>query len=262
MMTSHTYGNHDRQLDAYLDGVLPSRERTAFVQLLSREPRLRAEVERQGMIDDALTRLFMPPSHVQGALERLTTLGDSAQLAASDAPSAKKQRWSPKARLAIAAAVALGTVSVWLNRDLLLPTGGVDPYAPQPWRSPAVAYRFEVDRGFSPDWVCETDRQFRAAFQRRFSRPLLLGELPEGLAALGLAYRNVITPRTVVLLARVRETDVLVLVDRADADSGQSVTPASDLYLHRRLLGGLVLYELSPLDEPHLLRHFFVPQPP
>ncbi len=258
MMTSHAYGSHDRQLDAYLDGVLRPREREAFVQRLSREPSLRAGVERQGMIDDALKRLFIPPPNVQGARERLATLIDPAQVETS----APKQRWSPYARLAIAAVLALGTVSVWLNRELLLPTRGVDPYAPQPWRAPAVAYQFEVDRGFSPDWVCETDRQFRAAFQRRFRRPLLLGKLPEGVAALGLAYRNVITPRTVVLLARVRETDVLVLVDRADADSGQSVTPPSDLHLHRRLLGGLVLYELSPLDEPHLLRHFFVPQPP
>lgn len=261
MMTSHTYGNHDRQLDAYLDGVLRPHEQEAFVQRLSREPSLGVEVERQGMIDDALKRLFMPPN-IQGALERLTTLIDSAQVATAVAPSAKKQRWSPKARLAIAAAVALGTVSVWLNRDLLLPTRGVDPYAPQPWRSPAVAYQFEVDRGFSPDWVCETDRQFRAAFQRRFNQPLLLGELPDGVAAVGLAYRNVITSRTVVLLARVGETDVLVLVDRADADSGQSVALSSDLHLHRRLLGELVLYELSLLDKPHLLRHFFVPQPP
>ncbi len=262
MMTSHAYGRHDRQLDAYLDGILRPPEREAFVQRLSREPSLRAGVERQGMIDDSLKRLFMPPSNVQGAQERRAALIDSAQVAGSAAPSAAKRRWSPYARLAIAAVVALGTVSVWLNRDLLLPTRGVDPYAPQPWRSPAVAYQFEVDRGFSPDWVCETDRQFRAAFQRRFRRPLLLGELPEGVAALGLAYRNVITPRTVVLLARVRETDVLVLVDRADADSGQSIAPSSDLHLHRRLLGGLVLYELSPFDEPHVLRHFFVPQPP
>ena len=69
-------------------------EREAFVQRLSREPSLPAEVEQQGMIDDALKRLFMPLPKVQGALERLATLIDSAQVAASAAPSAPRQRWS------------------------------------------------------------------------------------------------------------------------------------------------------------------------
>ncbi len=69
-------------------------EREAFVQRFSREPSLRAGVERQGMIDDALKRLFMPPPNVQGALEGLATLIDSAQIATSAAPSAPRQRWS------------------------------------------------------------------------------------------------------------------------------------------------------------------------
>jgi len=71
-----------------------AREREAFVKRLSREPSLRADVERQGMIDDALKRLFMPLPKVQGALEGLATLIDSAQIATSAAPSAPRQRWS------------------------------------------------------------------------------------------------------------------------------------------------------------------------
>ena len=45
----------------------------------------------------------------------------------------------------------------------------------------------------------------------------------------------------------------------ASADSQPKLPKDSGLHLFRRELGGLVLYELSPLAEPQLLTLFIIP---
>src|SRR4051812_10892577 len=49
-------------IDHYLDGLMDVGEREAFEARLAQDPLLRAEVDRQGEIDGALTRLFVPPA--------------------------------------------------------------------------------------------------------------------------------------------------------------------------------------------------------
>lgn len=71
----------DMMIAAYLDGALARPDREAFEQEMLRRPELRAEVERQRRIDDALKRLFEPPP-ASRFLERLNAVrGPSAATA-------------------------------------------------------------------------------------------------------------------------------------------------------------------------------------
>ena len=87
-----------------------------------------------------------------------------------------------------------------------------------------------------------------------------MGQAPVGVNAVGLSYCNSITPRTLILLAKVKDRPVLVFVDRLDKDEGQSLPPGSALKLFSRTVDELVLYELTPLAEPHLLGLFRRPE--
>ncbi len=243
-------------LDAYLDGLLDDSRRSAFEERIRRDPQLRREIETQHAIDAALSRLFVPP-----ATEELNS--GFVQMLAKEIEHRPGPRifWFRKP-LAAAAVLALATVSVWLNRDLLWPTASPMEYKPQPFRTMVEAYQFEVENQLKPDWVCKNDRQFAAIFRSTFGQALLLAARPAGITAGGIGYRNVITPKTVVVLGKVSDEPVTVFVDRADADRGQTLPPDSKLKFYRRQIGHLVLYEVSRLDAPHLLELFHDPDDP
>ena len=78
--------------------------------------------------------------------------------------------------------------------------------------------------------------------------------------SIGWTRTNVLTKRTQVLLSTVDGEPVIVLVDTLGADKLID-EPAADsgLTMHRRELGGMVLYEVSKLDGPRLLPLFYVP---
>ncbi len=107
--------------------------------------------------------------------------------------------------------------------------------------------------------MCENDEEFADSFFKSYRQRLLLAQLPDRVSALGLAYCNSITLKTTYLLATVEGEPVIVFVDRGDRDAGQTLSSGSDLHLYSRHVGSLVLYELSPLDQPRLLDHFYDP---
>ena len=107
--------------------------------------------------------------------------------------------------------------------------------------------------------MCENDEAFGDCFSQSHGQRLLLAQLPDRVSALGLAYCNSIPLKTTYLLATVEDEPVIVFVDRRDRDAGQTLSPGSDLHLSSRHVGSLVLYELSPLDQPRLLDHFYDP---
>ena len=53
---------------------------------------------------------------------------------------------------------------------------------------------------------------------------------------------------------------VVVFVDKLKRDTHPELPAESNLYIHRKVVGQLVLYEVSPLDEPHVLDLFFIPE--
>jgi hypothetical protein len=238
-------------LDAWLDGSLTGPQRAAFEKQLGSDAELREAVAIQKQIDAALRKSFGPPS-AEGHVDRLIS-GFSDKRRQSSRP------WWVGVRgiTALAAMIMLGVGVAWWAGVL----GGADEPAagPKPWRSLATVYQDEVKGGFKPEWVCRDDQEFATTFYRRFYQGMLMAQAPN-VTCVGISYSNSITPLTTHLLVDVGEADkkarAVVFVDLKQKDKGQSVPPDTGLKLYRRELGKLVLYELSPLDEPRALALF------
>ena len=125
-----------------------------------------------------------------------------------------------------------------------------------PKRTVASAYEYEVANGFEPVWVCETDEEFANTFDEAFGQAILLDPLPDDIAAVGLSYSFTLSKNTIMLLARVDDAPVLVFVDKDAGHEVPSVPSTIDLSLHKRVIGPLVLYELTPHDEPVVVDYF------
>ncbi len=248
-MTESSRPQPEHTLEAYLDGLLEGPDREAFERRIEEQPDLQAAVRQHRAVDSALKRVIGPPP-----VARLDPAGDAAGPAR--APATGGWRLAVK-RLAVAAALAGGVFGAWQIYSVLSPDAG--GYQPMAWRSLETVYRNEIESGFEPSWVCENDEEFRQSFSKSHGQPLLLAQLPDRVSALGLAYCNSITLKTTYLLATVEGEPVIVFVDRRDRDPGQTLSPGSDLHLYSRHVGSLVLYELSPLDQPRLLDHFYDP---
>jgi hypothetical protein len=163
--------------------------------------------------------------------------------------------------LAAAAVVALAALGVWYAWPR---TGAPTPVSPAPSRSRPldVVYRNEVASGFKIDWECKQNREFAGTYWWVLGQGLLLHtqDIPPNVAVLGLTWGRAITPKTVYLLARVDEKEVMVFADRLADDPGQTWPAHSELHLFRETVGELVLYEVTPLEEPYLLKHFYQPE--
>ncbi|MCH7994978.1 MAG: hypothetical protein IIB57_11125, partial [Planctomycetes bacterium] len=164
-------------------------------------------------------------------------------------------------RWAIAALLALGVIAAWrlagvIEQSLV----DRDEYGPKPWTSVETYYRDAVERGFEPEWVCKDDDEFAGAFKKRLRQPLLVAATTGPVVGLGLGYANCLSPRTMTYLARVQGKPVVVFVDKLKKDTHPKLPPNSGLNLFRKELDRLVLYEVTPLNEPHVLDLFYVPE--
>jgi hypothetical protein len=251
--------SRDQPLDLYLDGLLSPRERALFEAELAEDPALRAQVEWQRRVDDALRRAFAPPpaESVLGP-PAASKLDGRAGRALPPAPPGRK--YASRSALRIAAAIALAAVAVWRLYGWISPRAARDPYAPQAWRSLETVYRDKLADGFTVDWECKDDAEFQRTFRTRLGQPLLLATLPANIRSLGLGYCNSISERTVFLLARVDGQEVIVFVDRLDQDKPQPSPSDAKLRLFRREIDKLVAYELTPLPEAQVLDSLFNPK--
>ena len=260
-------GHVDKRINLYLDDLLDANERAQFEADLESDADLRRRFHQYRAIESSLQRQFEPPSAT-----KLVSAIDTAENGTYSCERGGFKRrdtddnggghaggWSRPVyrRFAIAASFAAILVGGWLVVRSLSPM----------WRSPdtymehrtlAAAYEHAVKTGYKPDWVCENDQQFVSAFLSRFHQPLLLGSVTDG-EAVGLAYGNTISRRTIYVLGKVKERPVMVFVDRSSADHDYQLPESSDLHLFRRELGRLVLYELTPWEEPAFLHAFHIP---
>ena len=245
----------DTRLDSYLDDGMTPDERAAYQRETKSDEAVRDQVELQQDIDQSLRRLFAPPS-----ADRVTAgIADVRQSKSHKLPAPATRDWGavPR-RLAAAAAIVAGLFGGWLTWNALQPSSVSNPYGP--WRSIEVVYADSVANDMEPEWTCDTESEFADSIRSHFGQAAVIPfELPDGIAALGLAYCNSISRRTVYLLAEVNDEPVIVFIDRVEADPGQTMDESSGLNLFNRRLGLLVLYELSPLEEPALLQLFYDP---
>ena len=239
-------------LDLFLDGLLGETERRAYEAALRGDAVLQAAARRQVSIDEALRRAYLPPSPEQ-CVAGIRREGSTPK---SDRPRATRRVFTR--RVAVAALIAVAAVGMMRIWGVWPGNAPDDPYAPQPWRGFATVYADTLDNGFKPTWVCRDDRQFRRTFEHRLGQPLLLASLPSDIQMGGLAYSNTLSPLTINVLMHVADQPVIVFVDRREKDG--SLAPSSEgLHLFRGEVGDLVLYELTPLEEPHVLPFFHVP---
>ncbi len=245
----------DTRLDAYLDGVMTPAQCAEFEREIESDDDLRMQIKIQKEIDQAFRRLFQPPS----AKEVPGVITDLRESEPYTLPPTTKRDWGavPR-RLAVAAALVAGVFGGWLTWNALQPSSVSNPYGP--WRSIEVVYADAVANDMEPEWICDTEPEFANSIRNHFGQAAVIPfELPDGMVALGLAYGNSISRRTVYLLAEVNDQPVIVFIDRVEADQGPTVNESSSLNLFKRRLGRLVLYELSPLEKPALLQLFYDP---
>lgn len=258
-MSSEMNADRDGRIDGYLDGQMSAAEREAFERELESDARLREMVERQGAIDGSLSRLFAPPQADRVvARAKAAREGSGAVQVGSRKGGARRARPRLVRRGLAAAVIAMVGVGGWLVWQTWLAPEEIE-FGHPPWRSLTTVYYDSIKDGFQPEWVCETDEEFEQTFAYKLRERLHLHDVPEEIQAVGLSYCNSITVDTVYLLARVRGTEVIVFVDRAENDGGQTLGPESELNLFRDRVGDLVLYELTPLDEPYVTEYLDVP---
>ncbi len=248
--------NHAEQpemlLEGYLDRSLTEAECGAFEGELERRADLRAAIRQQQTIDESLNRLARPP-----AADRLRSIVEPTV-----SNSSRRVSWGGRRvgwrKVALAAALAGAVYGGWSIWQFAASGPAGPPYITQPWRSLETVYRETTSGGFEPNWVCKDDREFAESFRAVYGQALLLHDLPEGTAALGLSYCHNMTPRTTCVLATAADRALMVFVDRIERDFSQP--PPGHLNLFRREIGRLVLYEVSPLDAPVMLDAFYDPE--
>lgn len=248
-------------VDRYLDQLMSPPERAEFERRLAQDPELAAHIHRQQQVDTVLRQYGRAPSAdrvLRGIREHI------AALPAADAPVQPPQfRIGPTPawrRLAFAAVLVLGLIGVW-QVALVLTAGPTGKYETGPHRTMIQAYRDTVDGGFKASWVCDNDAVFAMVFKDTFGQMLSMNlPLPAQTKANGLNYFDIFSEKTVGMLGEVSGQPVMIFIDRLKNDEGNQPSVQDGLHVFRRSLGTLVLYEVTPLDQPGLLNHLVIPE--
>ena len=236
-------------IEAYLDGTLSAEERSRFEAEIAADPELFRLIELQGWMDAELAEQYAYQAPPGGYVPAPAPLPIRRGIPTWVRP------------LALAAAVVLVAAGVWFG---LVKGGGGGGARPGRVVSPNAVYAKLESRGWEPEFVCTDDAGFQAAVEKRVGSPLLLEPDPE-IRALGWAYNagfsgKIVGDHTMMLLTLVGKERVLVLMDQLSGDRKLEVDPGSPLHVFRRVIGPLVVYEVTPLDKPHVIERLFDPR--
>ena len=120
-------------------------------------------------------------------------------------------------------------------------------------------YRDAVAGGFEPYYECHDEDRFVATFVSRQGLGLRLAPMPERQRMLGLSYPGGLSRDTTAVLCEVDRRPVMLFVDRMAADRVQLELAAQDgIGLYRRELQGLVIYEVTPLDDARMTDYLVI----
>lgn len=228
------------EVSAYVDGLLPPAEHAAFEARLRAQASLAEQVALQRRIDASIRGLYPyePPAVV-----------------ASGRPGASRPApWYARRLTWLSAAAA-----VLLALTIYTRTGSRTPHLP----AADLYARLEAE-GFRPQWKCDTDERFAGAVETRLGTPLVVPLATSGVEILGWVYADgyegsPLSAQAMILLTRVQGRDVIVLMDKAADDRTVKAPAKSGLKVFRREVGPLVLYEVTPLPEPHVIAAAKVP---
>ena len=258
-------------LDEYLDGLLTDDARRAFERKLEENEQLRAAARAHRLIEESLARVFGNT----GDAAFLDNLAASPRLGSTRSENPRTSLHGVRRRsFAIAAVLGLLLFSGWANREALLSSRFGRVIFPSARFDIASLYSAEITKGFRPRLICETDDQFRTLMFGRFGQALVMQRSP-GVSAIGWSYSELISPRTLHLLATIEPNPaaeggppgakldeakhVLVFFDRVGAGPAPQLSARSGLHLFHRVLGGVDAYEITPLNAPRILDLLRIP---
>jgi hypothetical protein len=237
-------------IDAYLAGELSGPALADFEARLAREPGLRSAVEAQRSIEASLREAFAPSAAAASIAARIAGPESEKAVLGSVRPSTRS--WTRRMWMGLAASVAV--VGVLVAVYVFRPSPA-DPRGP---RAPGEVYAAVVDGGFVPPVVCPNDPDLFAQLVESRLGTKLVPSLAanSGIALTGWGYSNhwgtPLGPGTLVLLATQGETKLIVIMDKVRNDKPLA-EPGKGLHMFRKVTGDLVLYEISPLEQPILL---------
>jgi len=256
----------DRQTD--LDALLDGQDERALAEALREDPSLGDAVALQGTIDDSLRRAFVLPDleALHQRIEEATEVRAEVFVAAS-APS--RSRWSRAPVWTIAVTAAAIVLVVLLGQWRLEKTRTAEPEViarvePEPAIDgpPGVASRWiDLYRGLPPQGFEDLDPLGIEPPDGEScsidGSSALVMQPPAGLvvdsecgARPSCDQWGLDASRAFELTVDPQGLRVLVFVYAAIDDPRPAVPSGSHFFLHRRQLGHLVLYELSPLQRP------------
>lgn len=241
-------GAADPRIDLYLDGLLSTDELASFERDLAESPALQTALRTQREIDSNLREMYAFDT------SRTVTPESPAVIGRADETSQRAGERSRTGRMRLYAAaavlvIAAGALSIYLQ----------NAFTTSRTIGPAMVYSM-VDQ---PEFVCKDDTEFAAAIKKQLGQPLILAAAP-GIESLGWAYGDdysgeIVGKKTMVLINRVRGEKVLVFMDKLSADRPLAMDPTSGLKLYRQQIGSLVVYEVSPLDQPEVITRLKIP---
>lgn len=227
-------------IDAYLAGELDAAGRAAVERRADADPAFRAELDAQRSIEGQLKAAFAAPEL------RLSDVPPPSPAGKISPPAPGRRLWRGLA--AAAAIVGLGAAAYLMTRPEDL--SGI--------RTPDQVYATIIKRGFKPAIVCPNDP---AEFARLVKGRLGVALTPSlaadsGIALTGWGYQSdwgtPIGPGTMMLLATKGDAKIVVFIDRLKNDRTLP-KPGGGKHLFEKRTGDLVLYEISPLNEPMVL---------
>jgi len=147
-----------------------------------------------------------------------------------------------------AAALLLVALGVWM----FWPRPAAEP-SPARFVSAQQAYISIGARGFTPQWVCESDQEFAAAVETRLGQALVVPLATPGVEVRGWSYGN---PRDGFTLS----TGTMILMARAENDRGLKLDDdPCNMKIFRKQVGGIVLYEVTTREAPAVLDAAVIP---
>ncbi len=234
------HDHHDRadRLEAYLDGSMTPDESAAFRRELEQDGSLQRELAEARAVEESLKRVFDPPAKTECPTRPPRFLRLSGRMVAGV--------------MAVAAVVFItAVIGIYISGAPTRPSLTA-PVVPQ-W-TPDRFYAVFEDEGFEPDWECEDNEHFRTYTKELFGESIEPCQAPFGLQYIGWSYLpsgvRAMTMGTQVLFASYEGENIVVLIDLAEHARELPASENPDLKVFRREVGGLVMYEITPLDEP------------
>src|SRR5207237_601741 len=118
-------------------------------------------------------------------------------------------------------------------------------------------YTREVSRGFTPDLVCKTEKEFKQFTLYAVNQAMRVPPEAPGVEVLGWSYRPVFSSATCVLLARYQGHDVVLLMDKEAGCDARIEPPRvpekTTVHVFRKQVGSACVFEVSTRDQPEVL---------